>query len=201
VGICELEALDAWRHFGRNFGWVSLSSQLDKPRRVTIFRMVYLLTFGCYGQWLPGDERGSVDRTRGEHRGGPIAPSASLVEQSLLAMSGSCCALSLPDVRLVLKAVREVCSFRGWGLLAAHVRSTHVHLVVDLPGESSDALRDFKAYASRALNREHASRKHWSRGGGSQRLVTPEAIRTAVKYVAENQGDEMALFVGDNRVD
>ena len=166
-------------------------------RRATIIRMVYLLTFGCYGHWLPGDERGSVDRTRGEHRGGPIAPSPALVDHSRHAMSTSCFTLSLPDARVVLQAIREVCTFRGWGVLAVHVRATHVHAVADLPGEPGDALRDFKAYASRAMNRAHGARKHWSRGGSTRRLLTPEAINAAIRYVAEHQGNEMALFVAD----
>ena len=167
-------------------------------RRATIFRMVYLLTFGCYGHWLPGDERGSVDRTRGEHRGGPIVPSFALVGHSIHAMSTSCFTLTLHDAHLVLQAIQEVCTFRGYGLLAAHVRATHVHAVADLPGEPGDALRDFKAYASRALNRAHGTGTRWSRGGSTRRLPTPDAIRAAVRYVAENQGDEMALFVADN---
>ena len=31
----------------------------------------------------------------------------------------------------VLKVIQEVCGHRGWGLLAAHVRSNHVHAVVE----------------------------------------------------------------------
>jgi REP element-mobilizing transposase RayT len=161
--------------------------------------VVYLLTFACYGQWLPGDERGSVERSRGQDRGGPIAPSARLVKHSRREMSSTAFVLSVADAKLVLEAIQNVCGFRRWGLIAAHVRSTHVHVVVDLPVEPSDALRDFKAYASRGLNREHEARRHWSRGGNAPRLLTPEAIRDAVRYVAEDQGEEMALFVGDFR--
>jgi REP element-mobilizing transposase RayT len=161
--------------------------------------MVYLLTFGCYGQWLPGDERGSVDRSRGQSRGGPIVPSSYLVEESRLIMPYSDVVLSSAEAETVLAAIHEVCGFRGWGLLACHVRSTHVHVVVDLPGEPKGALRDFKAYASRGLNREHEARRHWSRGGNAARLLTQAAIRDAVRYVVEEQGEEMALFVGDYR--
>ena len=31
----------------------------------------------------------------------------------------------------VLEAIRGVCAHRGWSLLAAHVRSNHVHTVVE----------------------------------------------------------------------
>ena len=134
--------------------------------------MVYLLTFSCYGHRLPGDERGSVDRTRGEQRGGLIAPSKALLEH----------------------ASRR---FRGWELLAAHVRTTHVHAVTDLPCEPGNALRDFKTYSSRALNRTQGACTRWSRGGSTRRLLTPEAIRAAIKYVADRQGSQMALFVAE----
>ena len=163
--------------------------------------MVYLLTFGCYGQWLPGDERGSVDRSRGQSRGGPIVPSSYLVEESRRVMPSSGVVLSLAEAETVLEAIQEVCDFRGWGLIAAHVRSTHVHVVVDLPVEPSSALRDFKAYASRGLNLGRPARRYWSRGGSKRRLLTAEAIRSAVRYAAEEQGGEMALFVGDPWLD
>ena len=51
---------------------------------------------------------------------------------------------------MVLSAIRETCAFRRWTLLAAQVRGTHVHLVADGIEEASYAIRDFKAYSSRA---------------------------------------------------
>ena len=157
--------------------------------------MVYLLTFGCYGHWLPGDERGSVDRTRGDHRGGAIVPSPALDSHSRHLMKEPGYLLSLQNAGVVLAAIREVCRFRNWGLLAAHVRTTHVHAVVDLDREPGDALRDFKSYASRALNRFEGAKTRWSRGGSTRSLPSPEAVRAAVRYVASGQGEAMALFV------
>ena len=140
-----------------------------------------------------------MDRGRGQSRGGPIVPSSYLVEESRRIMPYSGVVLSSAEAETVLAAIHEVCSFRGWGLLACHVRSTHVHVVVDLPGVPSDAFRDLKACASRELKRQQEARRYWSRGGNASRLFTPEAIRDAVLYVAEEQGEEMALFVGDYR--
>ena len=53
----------------------------------------------------------------------------------------------------VLSAIREVCSFRNWTLLAAHVRSTHVHSVVEAEVPPEKVLNDFKSYATRNLNK------------------------------------------------
>ena len=54
---------------------------------------------------------------------------------------------------LGLESLQEVCSYREWGLLAAHVRLSHVHLVVVAEDSPERVLKDAKAYASRALNR------------------------------------------------
>jgi REP element-mobilizing transposase RayT len=48
----------------------------------------------------------------------------------------------------VLRAIQEVCAYRGWNLLAAHVRSNHVHTVVEAEDPPERVMGDFKAYAS-----------------------------------------------------
>ncbi len=98
---------------------------------------------------------------------------------------------------VVLRAIRETCAFRNWRLLAAHVRSTHAHLVVDGIMEASGAIRDFKAYASRALNRSGV-RRRWSRGGNARLLGDFRAVRAAVRYVVDDQGSPMALYVAQD---
>ena len=51
----------------------------------------------------------------------------------------------------VLAALRSHCAHRGWGLLAAHVRSNHVHAVVEAEVRPEKIMNEFKAYASREL--------------------------------------------------
>src|ERR1700733_11316002 len=92
--------------------------------------VAYLLTFCCYGTRLRGDEKGSVDRAR-EGRRGPLEASAKLVSYGKRTMTHAEAGLDFGESILVLSAIRETCAFRHWTLLAAHVRSTHVHLVVD----------------------------------------------------------------------
>jgi REP element-mobilizing transposase RayT len=53
----------------------------------------------------------------------------------------------------VLAALKEVCMQRGWTLLAAHVRSTHVHVVVEAEVQPEEIMNDFKRHASRRLPR------------------------------------------------
>jgi REP element-mobilizing transposase RayT len=155
--------------------------------------VAYLLTFNCYGTHLRGAEGGSVDRAR-RGRGGPIEASANLVGYANRAMTHAGASLDLRDALLVLRAIQEVCAFRNWTLLAAHVRSQHLHLVVDGIAETSGAIRDFKAYASRALNREEV-RRRWARGGNVRLLGNSSAVRAAVRYVVDGQGPPMAVYI------
>jgi len=155
--------------------------------------MVHLLTFNCYGTHLRGAEMGSADRTR-EGRGGPIEPSVALVEYGKRIMTHAESRFDPSESCLVLNAIRETCAFRGWTLLAAQVRSTHVHVVVDGIVEVSCAIRDLKAYASRALNAKGV-RRRWARGANARLLRDFQAVRAAVPYVVACQGPPMAVYV------
>jgi len=49
-----------------------------------------------------------------------------------------------PRRDLVLKAIREVCDYRDWSLLAAHVRSNHVYVVVHALIQPEFVMNDIK---------------------------------------------------------
>ena len=96
-----------------------------------------------------------------------------------------------------MEAIQEVCGHRGWGLLAAHVRSNHVHTVVEAAIEPERVMNDFKAYASRRLNGmglDGANRKRWARHGSTRWLWKPRHISAAMQYVVAEQGDAMSVF-------
>ena len=100
----------------------------------------------------------------------------------------------------VLEALREVCAHRGWSLLAAHVRTTHVHVVVEAEVRPEKVMNDFKSYASRGLNRLGAvgpDRKRWARHGSTRWLWKDQDVREAIRYVVEEQGEPMAVFLAD----
>ena len=93
---------------------------------------------------------------------------------------------------IVRKAIESVCGYRRWQLSAVHVRTNHVHVVVSAEERPEKVMTDFKCYASRALG---DSQKHWSRHGSTRYLWNRESINAAIRYVAEGQGEPMALFV------
>ncbi|MCU1234132.1 MAG: hypothetical protein JWP63_2099 [Candidatus Solibacter sp.] len=97
----------------------------------------------------------------------------------------------------VLEAIHEVCTYRGWSLLAAHVRTNHVHTVVDAEAEPERVMADFKTYASRRLNRmrvDDSGRKRWARHGSTRWLWNPMNVSAAVQYVVAEQGEPMSMF-------
>jgi REP element-mobilizing transposase RayT len=55
--------------------------------------------------------------------------------------------------RIVLQTAIDVCRHRGWILKAAHVRTTHVHLVVEAEIAPERIMNSVKSYSSRALKR------------------------------------------------
>ncbi len=127
-----------------------------------------MITFSCYGAHLHGDERGSVDRLHNVP-GGRLVPEDSerfsTESQRMLELPYT---LEQHSQDVVLDALREVCAHRGWSMLAAHVRTNHVHVVVEAEVQPEKVMNDFKAYASRLLNRregEGHKRKRWSRHG------------------------------------
>jgi REP element-mobilizing transposase RayT len=100
----------------------------------------------------------------------------------------------------VLEALREVCLHRGWSLLAAHVRTNHVHVVVEAEVRPEKVMNDFKSYASRGLNRlggDESNRKRWAHHGSTRWLWEDQDVREALRYVIEEQGEPMAVFVAD----
>jgi REP element-mobilizing transposase RayT len=161
--------------------------------------MTFLLTFNCYGTRLPGDKRGWVERARGINRGGYRGPSVALQAHARMLMSTSPYLLDLQRAECVLASIRSVSAFRSWDLLAAHVRTNHVHCVVGGVEFPNRAIADFKAYASRTLNQTEGPRKRWAREGSTRVLRTERAIRQAIDYVANGQGQYMAVYVCPNR--
>ena len=93
---------------------------------------------------------------------------------------------------LVRDAIVNVCEFRKWLLYALHVRTNHVHLIVEADTSPSRIFNDWKAYATRALN--NPGRIHWSHGGSARSIQTPDGLTRAMHYVLRSQGDPMEIY-------
>jgi len=98
----------------------------------------------------------------------------------------------------VLEALQEVCLHGGWTLLAAHVRTNHIHVVVEAEVRPDKVMNDFKSYASRGLNRlasDAPDRRRWARHGSTRWLWKDQDVRDAIRHVVEERGEPMAVYI------
>ena len=157
-------------------------------------RAAYLITFGCYGSSLHGRE-GAVDR---EHNtvGNPfLAESAERFAYEKRLMTQKPYHLDAPRRAAVMAGLRTACKRRGWMLLAAHVRPSHVHVVVEADRNPELVMSALKAYASRKLNESEHDRRRWARHGSTWYLRSAAELRAAVYYVISKQGEAMETFM------
>ena len=132
-----------------------------------LLSVLYLLTFTCYGSHLPAYGRRKLKQ-----------------DKYLLA--------SAESRTIVRDSIVNVCKFRGWILYALHVRTNHVHGIVDAEASPSRIFNDWKAYATRALN--NPDRIHWSHGGNARRIRTRASLSRAMHYVLQGRGDPMEIY-------
>jgi valyl-tRNA synthetase len=164
----------------------------------------HFITFTTRGTRLHGDPRGSVnpDYNRFGEPWHPVNP--DLVTQELKSMTGESVKLDQPRRQVVHDAVLEVCRHRGWTLHALHVRTNHLHVILDADAEPERVMNDFKSYATRRLREAGLAApdaKVWTRHGSTRRLWHDKALPAAIAYVADGQGVALspAPFVAEKR--
>jgi len=162
--------------------------------------MRYFITFACYGAHLRGDESGSVDSRHNLFGGRLLEADPQRGEAERRSMSQPPYELDGHSRAVVLEALQKVCWHRGWNMLAAHVRSNHAHVIVEAELPPEKVMNDFKAYATRALNQlgqDEPGRRRWARHGSTRWLWKDHDVLEAIRYVVEEQGTPMAVFLGD----
>lgn len=160
--------------------------------------LAYLITFRCYGTWLHGDERGSVDRFHNRYQTPLVAPDKNRRQYNERRLKDKTVILNAKQRDSVEGAIREVCDFRNWLLHALNVRTNHVHAVVSTGSAKPErALNDFKSYATRKMRQngcwvlEHSP---WADRGSKRFLWNERSIERAIDYVINGQGDELPKF-------
>jgi REP element-mobilizing transposase RayT len=161
----------------------------------------YFVTFSCYGARLHGDVCGSVDWDHNLFGSRLLDPDEKRVRGERRAMLQEPYVLDQVGRAAVLTAIQRHCAHRGWNLLAVHVRSNHVHVVVEAEAQPEKIMNEFKSHASRELNRlgrDGPGRKRWARHGSTRWLWRDEDVRQALHYVIAEQGEPMALFAAED---
>ena len=160
--------------------------------------LAYLITFRCYGTWLHGDERGSVNRFRNEYNSSRLPNEKNWAKTNTARLKGEIVTLDALKRSCVEKAIRECCDFRQWHLRAINVRTNHVHLVVSIGMKKPEiALNAFKANATRQMREDDcwkSERTPWAAKGSKRSLWNERSIELAIDYVINGQGDDLPDF-------
>jgi REP element-mobilizing transposase RayT len=154
----------------------------------------YLLTWTCYGTWLHGDERGSVDRLHNAVDAPGVTPNVQRRALELSRCEHAPVHLDAAQRAAVQAAIVQVCTYRGWTLHELNVRSNHVHAVVSAPVSPERVANDFKAYSTRRLRAENLigpDVEPWTRGCSRRYLWKPEQVAAACRYVLDGQGGDL----------
>jgi REP element-mobilizing transposase RayT len=161
----------------------------------------YLITFRCYGTWLHGDERGSVDRYHNRYGTLFIPPNEQWRLHNEHLLKHPPVELDAERRAAVDAAVRETCEKRNWLLRAINVRTNHAHIVVTAGCKPEAVLSAFKANATRKTRegkRWRHERSPWADHGSRRYLWTKRHVERAIDYVINGQGDELPNFDDDD---
>jgi REP element-mobilizing transposase RayT len=153
--------------------------------------LAYFISFRCYGTWLHGDERGSVDRSHNIYGTPMLRPDEKRRQEMRSTMKRDPVELTAILRSAVEEGVRETCDKRGWALRAINVRTNHVHCVVTAEGKPELVMNAFKANATRMMVKSGAWQpgiKPWSRHGSTRYLWTETSVDRAIDYVINGQG-------------
>lgn len=160
--------------------------------------LAYLITFRCYGTWLHGDERGSVNRFRNKYKTSYLPAEKIWIEMNTRRLKGKIVTLAAQQRNYVEKAVRETCDIRGWHPQAINVRTNHIHTVVSIGDKKPEiALNAFKANATRKMREGgcwKSDKSPWVDKGSKRRLWNERSVALAIDYVINGQGDELPNF-------
>jgi REP element-mobilizing transposase RayT len=153
----------------------------------------YFITFTTYGSWLHGDRRGSI--LRGETtKFLPENPALRAYEESI--QEHQAFVLDSEAQEIVKQTILETCRFREWLLYAAHIRSTHVHLVLKADARPERVLIDLKAYATRMLKKNgYKQPRFWTRHGSTRYLNTTSQLNKSIHYIISEQGEPMSIYL------
>ena len=100
---------------------------------------------------------------------------------------------------LVRDTIVAMCIEKNWQLLALHVRSNHVHLVIFADRDPGRLMSDLKARASRELTKagySDSTRRRWTRHGSTKHLFNEAAVAEKIHYTLYEQGVPMSFYDG-----
>jgi REP element-mobilizing transposase RayT len=207
------------RRGGRLQRTPSLTLRVRLGAEVAVNRY-WFFTWRTYATWLPG-QPGFVGQyvTAAGHRvidnvpGLPTAePMPRLADYARDRSLAPAVYLSAQEAGVIRAQLLETAAFRGRQIDALAVMDNHVHLVFGVTGDPDHKkmLADWKAYASRSLNRLHGRanperqrrgarqrserRMWWAEGGSTRKLESADNRCAAIRYVLEQENPLLVWF-------
>jgi REP element-mobilizing transposase RayT len=126
-----------------------------------------------------------------------VEPDEEREQTAREAMTQPAYVMSAAEREIVCKAIVDLARERKWELLAVHVRSNHVHVVVSAERDPGRIMSDMKGRASRDLNEagfDSAERKRWTRHGSTKHLFREADVEAKTRYTLDEQGERMAYY-------
>ena len=149
--------------------------------------LAYLITFTCYGTWLHGDKRGSVDSKHNQFGEAFLQEDAQREREEYEQLKHAPVFLS-PEQRVcITRSIADVCVSRSWKLWEVNVRTNHVHAVLSSQEFPKAILRALKARCTIDLKNSglFVKAKLWTRGGSGRYLWKEDAVEAACQYVRD----------------
>ncbi|MCC6575025.1 MAG: transposase [Planctomycetes bacterium] len=158
--------------------------------------IAYFLTFTCYGQWLHGDERTSIDKNNNTPAVPPCPPSTTRERFQKGNLKDKPVLIDAAMRGVIDKAIRETCEVRQWKLWALNVRTNHIHVVVTSSKQPEPTMSALKAWATRRLREARliaANAKMWTRHGSTRWINSDKGMQTVCEYVVNGQGGDLPM--------
>ena len=156
--------------------------------------MAYFITFTTHGSWLHGDLRNSIVRDDGIPK--LIGVNTRLYRQKQAKLKTPPVSLNKEQQFIVLETIIQHCRIRQWQLIAAHVRGSHVHILVRADQAIGKVVNELKAWSTRKLRKAgYHIPKVWTVGGSKQYVFTDAKLREKIHYVIHEQGRMMEHYL------
>ena len=149
--------------------------------------LAYLITFTCYGTWLHGDKRGSVDIKHNQFGEAFLEEDPHKEMDEFKRLRHLPVYLSQEQRDCIAQSIAHVCESRSWKLWEVNVRTNHVHVVLSSAELPKAVLRALKSRSTIDMksNGLFDQEKLWTRGGSTRYLWKEDALEAACRYVRE----------------
>ena len=153
--------------------------------------LAYFLTWTCYGTWLHGDARGSVDLDHNAPGTPYLPPYQQRMRTTAQALHHAPVNLNQQARGLVTRTILGHCTIRGWTAHALNVRTNHVHIIVTCPSCRPEvAMNQFKSWCTRHLREAglvSMATQVWTHHGSTRYLNSEASLAAAMDYVVYGQ--------------